>query len=101
LADDVFKPAEIATLAAFCADMPVAGRWTRRRGPAGEDVIEIEVDGNRPGLLRLKKANGAYAVTGLGGWRLAIFEDLSGMINAVANRLLRPGRPRPMALEHS
>ncbi len=36
------------------------------------------------------KANGAYAVTGLGGWGLAIFEDLSGMIRALGNRLLPP-----------
>ena len=90
MAENVFEATEIAELAAFCADLPVERRWVRRRGPGGEDIIEIEIEGERPGSVRLMKANGAYAVTGLGGWGLAIFEDFSGMIRALGNRLLPP-----------
>jgi hypothetical protein len=97
LSNDVFEPAEIAKLADLCAGCP-AERWARRRGPAGEDVIEIEVGGHRPGLIKLRKANGVYAVTGFGGWRLAVFEDLAALIAALADRLRRPGAPAPLAL---
>lgn len=99
MAENVFEATEIAEVAAFCADAAAERRWARRCGPGGEDVIEIEVDGERPGLLKLKKANGTYAVTGLGGWGLAVFEDLSSMIRALAHRLLRPSGQTSMALE--
>ena len=66
LSSDVFEPTEIAELADLCARCP-AERWARRRGPAGEDMIEIELGGERPRLIKLRKANGAYAVTGFGG----------------------------------
>jgi hypothetical protein len=41
-------------IAVFCVDLPVGRRWVRQRGPGGEDVIKIE--GESPGLIRLKKA---------------------------------------------
>jgi hypothetical protein len=96
LYSDAFDPAEIAELADLCARCP-AERWARRRGPAGEDVIEIELGGDRPGSMKLRKADGAYAVTGFGGWRLAIFADLTALIAALADRL-RPRAPEPLAL---
>jgi hypothetical protein len=97
LSNDVFEPTEIAELADLCARCP-AERWARRRGPAGEDVIEIELGGERPGLIKLRKANGAYTVTGFGGWRLAVFEDLAVLITALAQRLRRPRAPAPLLL---
>jgi hypothetical protein len=75
-------------IADLCARCP-AERWARRRGPAGEDVIEIRLGGERPALIELRKADGAYAVTGFGGWGLAIFEDLTALIAALAGRLRR------------
>jgi hypothetical protein len=95
LSNDVFEPSEIAELADLCARCP-AERWARRRGPAGEDVIEIEVGGGRSGLMTLRKVNGAYTVTGFGGWRLAVFEDLAALITALADRLRRPCEATPL-----
>ena len=92
MSSDAFEPAEIAELADLCARCP-AERWARRRGPANEDMIEIELGGDRPESMKLSKANGAYAVTGFGGWRLAVFEDLTALITALADQF----RPRPPA----
>jgi hypothetical protein len=98
--NDVFEPSEIAELADLCARCP-AERWARRRGPAGEDVIEIDLGGAHPGLIKIRKANGAYAVTGFGGWRLAVFEDLAALIAALAHRLRRLRAPAPILLPGS
>src|SRR5512143_3209279 len=95
LSSDVFEPREIAELADLCA-RSAGTRWARRRGPAGQDVIEIELCGERPGSIKLRKANGAYAVTGFGGWRLALFEDLTALMTALAHRLRRPPAPLPL-----
>jgi hypothetical protein len=96
LSSDVFEPGEIAELADLCARCTDA-RWARRRGQAGEDVIEIELGGGRPGSIWLRKTNGAYAATGFGGWRLALFEDLTALITALAHRPRRPSAPLPLA----
>lgn len=95
LSRDAFEPQEIAELADLCARSPGA-RWARRRGPAGEDVIEIELGGERPGSIKLRKANGAYAVTGFAGWRLALFEDLAALMTALGHRPRRPPAPLPL-----
>jgi hypothetical protein len=95
LSSDVFEPREIAELADLCARCP-GQHWARRRGPAGEDVIEIELGGERPVSMKLRKANGAYAVTGFGGWRLAVFEDLTALTTALAHRPRRPPAPVPL-----
>ena len=96
MSNDVFEPREIAELADLCARCP-AEHWARRRGPAGEDVIRIELGGGRPGLMEIRKANGAYTVTGFGGWRLAVFEDLGTLITALADRLRRAHKATPLA----
>jgi hypothetical protein len=96
LCNDVFAPTEIAELADLCARCP-AERWARRRGPAGEDVIRIELGGGRPGVMEIKKANGAYTVTGFGDWRLAVFEDLAALITALADRLRRARKATRLA----
>ena len=96
LSSDVFESGEIAELADLCARCAGA-RWARRRGPAGEDVIEIELGGKRPGSIKLRKTNGAYAATGFGGWRLALFEDLTALITALADRPPRLPAPLPLA----
>ena len=95
MSSEVFEPREIAELADLCA-RSAGARWARRRGPAGEDVIEIELGGERPGSIKLRKANGAYAVSGFGGWRLALFEDFNTLMTALAHRPRRP--PAPLAL---
>jgi hypothetical protein len=92
-----FEPAEIAELADLCARCSGAWRWLRRRGQAGEDLIEIEMDDGRCERMRLRKANGAYAVTGFRGWGLAIFEDLAAVIRALAEHLCG-GAPASLAL---
>ena len=96
LSSDVFQPREIAELADLCA-RSAGTRWARRRGPAGEDVIEIKLGGERPKSIKLRKGNGAYAVTGFGGWRLALFEDLTALITALADRPPRLPAPLPLA----
>jgi hypothetical protein len=88
VSSDAFQPAEIAELADLRTRWP-AHRWTRRRGPAGEDVIEIRLGSECPALIELRKADGVYAVTDFGGWGLAIFEDLTAMIGALAGRFRR------------
>ena len=89
MSTEVFEPMEIAELAAHLERLPDRRTWTRRRGSRGEDVIEIEIAGAAPRMMRLRKMDGAYAVTGFGGWALAIFEDLTGMMNALAERTFR------------
>jgi hypothetical protein len=96
LSNDVFEPKEIAELADLCGRCP-AERWARRRGPGGEDVIRIELGGGGLGPMEIKKANGAYTVTGFGGWRLAVFEDLAALIAALADRLRRARKATPLA----
>ena len=55
MSTEVLEPMEIAELAAHLERLPDRRTWTRRRGSRGEDVIEIEIAGAAPRMVRLRK----------------------------------------------